>query len=45
MGLIKDVSRSIGVLNGSSDIKKLFDKSIDSYETYENIAVRREQSK
>ncbi|HQV87310.1 MAG TPA: hypothetical protein PLO70_09210 [Chitinophagaceae bacterium] len=45
MGLIKDVSRSTGVLNGNSDIKKLFETSIDSYEAYENIAVRREQSK
>ena len=43
--MIKDVSRSTGVLNGNSDIKKLFETSIDSYEAYENIAVRREQSK
>jgi hypothetical protein len=45
MGMIKNVSQSTGVLNASSGIKKLFETSISSYEAYENIAVRREQSK
>jgi hypothetical protein len=45
MGLIKNVSQSTGILNANSDIKRLFESSINSYEAYENIAVRREQSK
>jgi hypothetical protein len=45
MGMIKNVSQSTGVLNGNSAIKKLFETSIDSYEAYERIAVRRERSK
>jgi hypothetical protein len=45
MGMIKNVSQSTGVLNANSGIKKLFETSISSYEAYENIAVRREQSK
>jgi hypothetical protein len=45
IGMIKNVSRSTGVLNSNSGIKKLFETSIYSYEAYEKIAVRREQSK
>jgi hypothetical protein len=45
MGMIKNVSQSTGVLNANSGIKKLFETSIDSYDAYERIAVRREQSK
>jgi hypothetical protein len=45
MGMIKNVSQSTGLLNANSDIKRLFETSINSYEAYENIAVRREQSK
>ena len=45
MGAIKTVSQSTGILNANSDMKKLFETSISSYEAYENIAVRREQSK
>jgi hypothetical protein len=45
MGVIKNVSQSTGILNANSDIKKLFETSIDSYDAYERIAVRREQSK
>jgi len=45
MGMIKNVSQSTGVLNANSGIKRLFETSIDSYDAYERIAVRREQSK
>ena len=45
MGMIKNVSQTTGILNANSDIKRLFETSINSYEAYENIAVRREQSK
>ena len=45
MGAIKNVSQSTGILVGNSGIKKLFDASITSYDAYEKIAVRREQSK
>jgi hypothetical protein len=45
MGMIKNVSQSTGILNANSDIKKLFETSINSYDAYEKIAVRREQSK
>jgi len=45
MGVIKNVSQSTGILNANSDMKRLFETSIDSYDAYERIAVRREQSK
>ena len=45
MGMIKNVSQSTGILNANSGIKKLFETSINSYDAYEKIAVRREQSK
>jgi len=45
MSVIKTAAYSTGVLNANSDIKRLFESSINSYEAYENIAVRREQSK
>jgi hypothetical protein len=44
-GAIKTAAFSTGVLNASSDIRRLFETSVNSYETYENIAVRREQSR
>ena len=45
VGTIKTFASSTGVLNANSDMKRLFETSFNSYETYENIAVRREQSK
>jgi len=45
IGAIKTAAYSTGVLNANSDMKRLFETSVNSYETYENIAVRREQSK
>jgi hypothetical protein len=45
IGAIKTAALSTGVLNANSDMKRLFEASVNSYETYENIAVRREQSK
>lgn len=44
-GAIKSAAYATGVLNASSDIKRLFETSVHSYEAYENIAVRREQSR
>jgi len=45
MGVIKNVSQTTGILNANSDMKRLFETSIDSYDAYERIAVRSEQSK
>lgn len=45
VGVIKNVSQSTGILNVNNDLKKLFETSVASYEAYEKIAVRREQSK
>lgn len=45
IGAIKTAAYSAGVLNANSDMKRLFETSVNSYEAYENIAVRREQSK
>jgi len=45
LGVIKNVSYSTGLLNANNDIKKLFETSVHSYEAYERIAVRSEQSK
>jgi hypothetical protein len=44
VGMIKEASYSTGILNSNSDIKRLFETGIHSYEAYENLAVRREQS-
>ena len=45
LGVIKNVSYSSGLLNANNDIKRLFETSVQSYEAYENLAVRREQSR
>jgi hypothetical protein len=45
VGLIKTVSQTTGLLTANSDIKNLFEKSIQSYEAYERIAVRNEPSR
>lgn len=44
VGMIKTVSKTTGLLNANSDIRNLFEKSIQSYEAYERIAVRNEPS-
>lgn len=45
VGLIKEAAYTTGVLNVNSDIKRLFETGIHSYEAVENLAVRREPSK
>ena len=45
VGAIKTFSTTTGILNANNDIKQLFESGIHSYEAYERIAVRREQSK
>lgn len=45
LGVIKNVSYSSGLLSANNDIKRLFETSVGSYEAYENLAVRREQSR
>jgi hypothetical protein len=44
VGLVKEASYATGILNANSDIKRLFETGIHSYEAYENLAVRHEQS-
>jgi hypothetical protein len=44
MGVIKEASYTTGLFNSNSAIKQLFETGINSYEAYERIAVRREQS-
>lgn len=44
VGMIKEVSYTTGILNSNSAIKQLFQTGISSYEAYERIAVRQEQS-
>jgi hypothetical protein len=44
VGVIKNVSAATGLLNTNNDLKRLFETSIESYEAYEKIAVRREQA-
>jgi hypothetical protein len=44
VGVIKEASYTTGILNSNSDIKRLFETGINSYEAYERIAVRHEQS-
>ena len=45
IGAIKTAAYSTGVLNANSGMKRLFESSVNSYEAYENIAVRRERSR
>jgi len=45
LGAIKEVSYATGLINANNDIKRLFETSVQSYAAYENIAVRREESK
>lgn len=45
LGLVKEVSSVTGLLNANSDIRRLFETSMASYEAYERIAVRSEPSR
>lgn len=45
MGVIKNVSSSTGILNANKDMQRLFNTGVGSYESFERLAVRREQSK
>lgn len=45
VGIIKQASYTTGLLNSNSAIKQLFETGINSYESYERIAVSREQSR
>jgi hypothetical protein len=45
LGAIKNVSSATGLLDANSDIKKLFEASVHSYEAYEKLAVRQEASR
>jgi len=44
VGTIKSVSYSTGILNANKGMQELFSKGINSYETFEKLAVRKEQS-
>jgi hypothetical protein len=44
VGVMREASYTTGLLNSNNAIKQLFETSINSYEAYERIAVRREQS-
>lgn len=45
VGAIKTVSYSTGILNANKGVQQLFEKGIDSYEAFEQIAVRKEQAR
>jgi hypothetical protein len=45
LGAIKTVSGATGLLDANSDIKRLFEASVQSYEAYEKLAVRQEASR
>ncbi|MGZ3854085.1 MAG: hypothetical protein ACXVBX_14920, partial [Flavisolibacter sp.] len=44
VGVLKEASYTTGLVNSNSGIKRLFETGVNSYEAYENIAVRREQA-
>ncbi|HYE54948.1 MAG TPA: hypothetical protein VD996_08900 [Chitinophagaceae bacterium] len=44
IGVIKTVSSSTGILNGSSEMQRLFEMGTSSYEAFERMAVTREPS-
>ncbi len=45
IGVIKTVSKSSGAFNGNSDIQRLFETGISSYESFERLAVLKEPAK
>jgi len=44
VGVIRTVSSSTGILKGSSDMQRLFETGISSYESFEKMAVLRKPS-
>ena len=44
VGVLKEASYTTGLVNSNSSIKRLFESGINSYEAYESLAVRHEQS-
>ena len=44
IGMIKTVSQSSGIMNTNSDMKRLFETGVSSYESFERMAVLREPS-
>lgn len=45
LGMLKEVSYASGLLYANSDIRRLFETGLQSYEAYERIAVRTEPSR
>ena len=45
VGIIKTVSYTSGILNNNKDMQRLFNTGISSYESFERLAVLKEQSK
>jgi hypothetical protein len=45
VGVLKTVSYSSGILNANNNMKRLFEGGINSYESFERLAVLKEQSK
>lgn len=44
VGAIKTISYTTGILNTNNDMKRLFETGLSSYESFEKIAVLKEQS-
>ena len=44
VGVIKTVSQTTGVFNAHSDVQRLFENGVSSYEKFEQLAVLREKS-
>ena len=44
VGVLKEVSYTTGLVNSNSGLKRLFETGIHSYEAYEDLAVRHDQS-
>lgn len=45
VGAIRNVTQATGLLNVNSDLARLFERGLDSYEAYERLAVRAEPSR
>jgi hypothetical protein len=45
IGVIKTVSNSTAILKANKDMQHLFNSGVNSYEAFERLAVRREQSR
>jgi hypothetical protein len=44
VGVLKEASYTTGLVNSNSSVKRLFETGIHSYEAYEELAVRHDQS-